>query len=134
MSTSKERVFVTGASGDIGSGVVRGLIKNGIRTTAYVRDEKKTKDLFKDELKTGHLTIVVGTYSTIDVYTNAIQGHTRLFLLVADFGNSPTIMMQIKHTFGKIAFERDVRQIVDLSSCTVSTHGKTGIIGYAHSS
>jgi nucleoside-diphosphate-sugar epimerase len=132
MSASKEHVFVTGASGSIGSGVVRGLVKNGIKTTAYVRDEKKTKDLFKDELKTGHLTITVGDYTTIDAYTKAIQGHTRLFLLVADFGNSPTLMSQVKHTFGKIAFEQGVRQIVDLSSCSVSTHGKTGLIGYAH--
>jgi uncharacterized protein YbjT (DUF2867 family) len=62
MSASKEHVFVTGASGNIGCDVVRGLVKNGIKITAYVRDEKKTKDLFKDELKTGHLTITVGDY------------------------------------------------------------------------
>jgi hypothetical protein len=42
-------------------------------------------------------------------------------------------MSQIKETFGKIAFEQGVRQIVDLSSASVSTHGKQGIIGYAHS-
>jgi nucleoside-diphosphate-sugar epimerase len=132
MAASKERVFVTGATGNIGSDVVRGLIKKEIKTTAYVRDEKKSKDLFKDELKTGHLTITVGDYTTIDAYTKAIQGHTRLFLLVADFGNKPTMLSQIKHTFGKIAFEQGIRQIVDLSSCSVSTHGKTGLIGYAH--
>lgn len=38
MSSSKERVFVTAASGYIGSDVVRDLIKKGIDTTAYVRD------------------------------------------------------------------------------------------------
>jgi nucleoside-diphosphate-sugar epimerase len=132
MSTSKERVFVTGASGDIGSGIVRGLIKKKVDTTAYVRNEQKAKDLFKNELNTGHLTIVVGTYSTVDIYTKAIQGHTRLFLLVADFTNKPASMSQIKGTFGKIAFEQGVRQIVDLSSASVGTFGKEGIIGYAH--
>jgi hypothetical protein len=131
MSTNEERVFVTGASGDIGGGVVRGLIKKGIKTTAYVRDEQKAKELFKDELKTGHLSIVVGTYSTVDVYTKAIQGHTRLFILVADI-SKPTSMSHIKGTFGKIAFEQDVRQIVDLSSSSVGSKGKQGIIGYAH--
>jgi len=132
MSTSKERVFVTGASGDIGSGIVRGLIKKKVDTTAYVRNEQKAKDLFKNELNTGHLTIVIGTYSTVDVYTKAIQGHTRLFLLVADFIHKPASMSQIKGTFGKIAFEQGVRQIVDLSSASVSDSGKKSIIGYAH--
>ncbi len=121
-----------GASGDIGSGVVRGLIKKGVDTTAYVRNEQKAKDLFKDELNTGHLTIVVGTYSSVDIYTKAIQGHTRLFLLVADVFNKPTSMSQIKGTFGKIAYEQGVRQIVDLSSISVGTSGKEGIIAYMH--
>ena len=135
MSTSKERVFVTGATGSIGSGVVRGLIKNGIETTAYVRDEQKSKDLFKDELKTGHLTITVGDYTTVDAYKKAIQGHIRLFLLVVPKGNNPTTMSQIKHTFGKIAFEQGVRQIVDLSSCLCEhSMAETGIIGYMHTS
>ncbi|CAF1313447.1 unnamed protein product [Rotaria sordida] len=133
MSSSKERVFVTAASGNIGSGVVRGLIKKGIDTTAYVRDEQKAKDLFKDELNTGHLRFVVGTYSSIDVFTEAIRGHTRLFLLVAAAADSkPASMSQIKGTFGKIAFEQGVRQIVDLSSACVSSYGKKGIIGYMH--
>ncbi|CAF4076699.1 unnamed protein product [Adineta steineri] len=74
MSSLKERVFVIGANGNIGSGVVRGLVKKNIDTTAYVRDEQKAKDLFKDELNTGHLNIVVGTYLSVDVYTKAIQG------------------------------------------------------------
>jgi nucleoside-diphosphate-sugar epimerase len=132
MSASKERVFVTGASGGIGSGVVRGLVKNKIDTTAYVRNEQKAKDLFKDELNTDYLTLVIGTYSTIEVYKKAIQGHTRLFLLVADVINKPASMSQIKETFGKIAFEQGVRQIVDLSSASVGSSGKEGIIGYMH--
>jgi nucleoside-diphosphate-sugar epimerase len=132
MSASKEHVFVTAATGYIGSDVVRGLVKKGINTTAYVRDEKKAKDLFTDELKTGHLTITVGDYTTIDAYTKAIQGHTRLFLLVVAVDDKPTLMSQIKGTFGKIAFEQGVRQIVDLSSISVSKSGRTGIIAYAH--
>jgi uncharacterized protein YbjT (DUF2867 family) len=133
MSSDKERVFVLGASGNIGKGVVRGLVKKVIHTTAYVRDEHKAKDLFKDELNTGYLTIVVGTYTSIDIYTKAIQGHTRLFLLVGlSNTDKPTTFWQIKETLGKIAFEQGVRQIVDLSSCTVSESSKEGIITYAH--
>jgi nucleoside-diphosphate-sugar epimerase len=132
MSSDKERVFVIGASGNIGSGVVRGLIKKGIETTAYVRNEQKTKDLFKDELNTGHLTLVIGTYSSFDVYTKAIQGHTRLFLLFADKDSKPTSVSQTIKEFGKTAYAQGVRQIVYLSSASVSTFGKQGMIGYAH--
>jgi hypothetical protein len=132
MSTGKECVFVVGATGNIGSGVVRGLIKRGIDTTAYVRDELKAKNLFKDELLTGHLTIVIGTYTSVEVYTKAIEGHTRLFLLV--FGNfkRPKSMSEVKETFAKIAYEKGVRQIVDLSSFTVRSFGRQGMIGYMH--
>jgi nucleoside-diphosphate-sugar epimerase len=132
MSSNNERVFVIGASGDIGSGVVRGLIKKGVQVTAYVRNEQKAKDSFKDELNTGHLKFVIGTYSSFDVYTKAIQGHSRLFLLIADAGDKPTAMSEIKESFGKIAYEQGVRQIVDLSSASVSTFGKQGLIGYTH--
>ena len=133
MSTKKERVFVVGASGDIGSGVVRGLVKKNIDTTAYVRDEKKGKDLFKEELNGGHLKIVVGDYSSIDVFKKAIQGHTRLFLLLAgDALRKPTSMSEIKGTFGMIAYEQGGRQIGDLSAASVGTYGKEGLIGYVH--
>ncbi|UJR11401.1 hypothetical protein I4U23_015581 [Adineta vaga] len=132
MSSSKERVFVTGASGGIGSGVVRGLVKKGIDTTAYVRSEEKAKELFKDELKSGHLKIAVGTYSTVDDFKEAIQGHTRLFLLFAAVHSKPADMSEVKGTLAKIAFEQGVQQIVDLSSAFVSTYGRKGIIGYMH--
>lgn len=132
MSSNKERVFVVGANGDIASGVVRSLIKKQVDTTAYVRDEQKAKDLFKDELESGYLTIVAGTYSSVDTFTKAIQGHTRLFLLVAGIFR-PNLMSQIKETFGKIAFEHGVRQIVDLSSSSVSGADKQSIIAHTHS-
>ena len=133
MPSTKERVFMIGASGNIGNDVVRGLVKKGVDTTAYVRDEQKAKDLFIDELNTGHLTIVVGTYSSVDIYTKAIQGHTRLFFLIGGTGiDKPTSLWQIKETFGKIAFEQGVRQIVDLSSMIVSTNGNQSILAYMH--
>jgi nucleoside-diphosphate-sugar epimerase len=110
MSASQEKIFVVGASGIIGSGVVCGLIKNGIETTAYIRSEQKAKDLFKDELKTSHLTIAVGDYTTIDAYLKRFEViYRRLFLLVGHTGSKPTSMRDVKETFGKIAYEQGVR-------------------------
>lgn len=132
MSSNKERVFVTAATGNIGSDIVRELVKKQINTTVYARDEQKATKMFQSELATGHLTVVVGTFSSVDVYSKAIQGHTRLFLLVADFMGKPTAMQQIKATFARIAYEQGVQQIVDLSSVSVSISGRKGIISYAH--
>lgn len=132
MSSNNERVFVVGATDDIGSGIVRGLVEKGINTTAQVRDEQSAKNLFKNELLTGHLTIVIGTYTSIDIFTKAIQEHTRLFLLVVGDSKKSATSWQVKRTFGKIAFEQGVRQIVDLSSFGIRICGKQGIIGYMH--
>ncbi len=116
-------VFVVGVSGDIGSGVVRGLITRNIDATAYVRNESKAKKLFKDELLTGHLKIVVGISSSIEVYTKVIEGHTRLCLLTVSDVKRPISMTKVKETFSRIAYEKGVRQIVDLSSFTVHSFG-----------
>lgn len=132
MSSSEERVFIIGASGDIGSHVIRGLVRKGVKTTAYVRNEKKTRDLFPEELATGLLSIVVGDYSTMNVYAEAIKGHTRLFiLLLADFSKAAQ-MGNLKGEYGRIAFEQGVRQIVDISSVTLRIAGMQGILGYIH--
>jgi hypothetical protein len=132
MSTSEESVFVVGATGDIGSGVVRGLVNKGVKTTAYVRDEKKGRDLFAEELKSGHLSIVVGDYASIDVFGKAIEGHSRLFLLASVDVKKPTSMSAVKGTFARLAFEKGVRQIVDLSSFSVRYFGRQGRIAYLH--
>jgi NAD(P)-dependent dehydrogenase (short-subunit alcohol dehydrogenase family) len=134
MSSSLERVFVIGASGVIGSQVIRHLINNGVKTTAYVRNESKAKDLFKEELATGLLNIAVGDYSTLDKYENAIKDHTRLFILLAGDFTKPAMLSQSKYVFGKIAFKHGVRQIIDLSAMPVRVFAKQGILGYIHAS
>jgi hypothetical protein len=48
MSSSKEHVFVIRVSEDIGNGIIRGLIQKGVDMAAYVRNEQKARDLFKE--------------------------------------------------------------------------------------
>lgn len=133
MSLKKnDRVFVLGASGNVGSSVISGLIIQGIETTAYVRNRTKATQLFTNEIATGLLSIIVGTYESIEIYRNAIRGHDRLFMLIIGDVNKPTSMSYIKETFAKIAFEEGVKQIVDISSYNVRTDGIQGIIGYMH--
>ena len=132
MSSNSERIFITGATGHIGVRVVQQLIKKGVQTTIYVRNETKAKDLFGEELKSGLLTTAIGDYSTLDKYEKAIQGHTRLFtLLVTDFQKAAS-MGELKRDLAQIAYKNGVRQIVDLSSTSVRLYGKQGILGYIH--
>jgi hypothetical protein len=134
MSVSAENIFVIGATGGVGSRVVQGLIKKGVKTTAYARNEAKAKDLFKAELATGLLRIVIGDYSTLNAFETNIKGHTRLFILiVADFTKAAS-MRKAKKAFGKIAYQQGVRQILDLSSVEARLSGKQGILGYIHTS
>ncbi len=116
--------FVTGATGYIGAGVVRGLIKKAVQTTAYVRDEKKVKDLFKDELKTGYLTIVVGTYSSVNICTEAIQWHTRLFLLVVTFLNQHQWVKSREHLAKLLSSKMSVKWLISLQLLSVLATNK----------
>jgi len=124
--TDKDQIFVTGATGHIGATLVRGLIKSSVRTTAYVRDEGKARTMFGNELKSGLLTLAIGDFSNVESFKTAIAGHTRLFLLC-----SVRDMAEIKGIFGKIAFDAGVKQIIDLSSQTVS-EGANSYIGLMH--
>ncbi|CAF4296525.1 unnamed protein product [Rotaria magnacalcarata] len=132
ISSDKNNVFAVRASGNVGSDVIDGLVRKGVETTAYVRNEKKARELFKDELATGLLSIVVGTYTSIDIYARANEGHDRLFILVSGGVNKPVSMSKIKEIFGKIAYERRVRQIVDVSSYNVRIDGIQCIIRHMH--
>jgi len=126
-ANTQDKVLVTGATGNIGAVVVRSLIKASVPTTVYVRDEEKTRKMFADEYATGLLTIVVGDYKTPEAFKKAAQGHTRLFLLVLDMMD----MVKIKDTFGKIAVDAGIKQIIDISSLLVSL-GANNYIGITH--
>jgi len=126
--TNKDHIFVTGATGHIGATLVRGLIKSSVPTTAYVRDEGKARTMFGDELKSGLLTLAIGDFSNVESFKKAIVGHTRIFLLCAV--RDMKTMAEIKGSFGKIALDAGVKQIIDLSSQSVE--GANSYIGLMH--
>lgn len=103
------KVFVIGATGQLGAAVVEGLLEKKVTVTAYVRDASKAE---KTLGKSDNLNVVQGGYDDLDVFQAAIAGHERLFLMVQSFTN----MRDIKYAFAKIAYEAGVNQIVDISS------------------
>ncbi|KAI8881383.1 NAD(P)-binding protein [Backusella circina FSU 941] len=120
-----DKIFILGATGDIGSKLVNFLLKKNADITVYVRDVEKTKKLYPD---VKNLRIVQGDYKTTDVFEREIAGHNRLFLLVsADPNFSAT-----KGLLAKIAYGAGVRQIVDISSFTVNLPYRSGFISSIH--
>lgn len=126
MVSSNEKIYVIGATGNIGERVVKQLLAKGAHITIYVRDVEKCKSLFQENNQT--LTIVQGDYSDFTLFEKSIAGHSRLFLLIADLYQMPVI----KEKVAKIAYESGVKQIVDLSSRFAQFPWRTSYIGEAH--
>jgi len=122
-----DNIFILGATGNIGSHVVKGLIANGVRTTIFAREEEKAKNLFSSEFSTGLLSLVKGDYDDEEIFASSIVGHTRLFMLIGDIHR----ITYLKGKWGKIAYDSGVKQIVDISSFTVNFN-KSGPISEEH--
>jgi len=122
------KVFVLGATGQLGSAVVKSLVEKNVSVTAYVRDASKAEKLFGQSDK---LNVVQGGYEDLDVFRAAVAGHERLFLMVQSF----TDMRGVKHAFSKIAYEAGVKQIVDIS-CTqeMALSWRSNIVSEGHRS
>jgi uncharacterized protein YbjT (DUF2867 family) len=119
------KVYVIGATGGIGTQAVKELLERGVSVTTLVRDPSKAATLFG---QAENLNVVQGDYSSFDSFKSTIAGHERLFLLVSDIQN----MVTIKTTYAKLAYEAGVKQIVHVSSGTVSGSWRQNIISTGH--
>jgi uncharacterized protein YbjT (DUF2867 family) len=109
-----EHIFVVGATGNVGSNIVRQLLEKGSRVTIYVRSPAKATALFPGQESL--LSIVQGDYSDLTPFDNAIaNGFTRLFLLVQAEGLAMT-MAELKSRMATVAYNSGVKQVVDVSS------------------
>jgi uncharacterized protein YbjT (DUF2867 family) len=128
-SSTSKKVYVIGATGNIGIKVVNSLLAREVPTTIYVRDVERSRTLFTSSSNAAtHLTYVQGDYADLSAFKSSIVDHTRLFLLVADVQNMPTI----KQDLGTIAYTAGVKQIVDLSSRFALLDWRTSFIGESH--
>ncbi|CAM0140711.1 hypothetical protein VKS41_007971 [Umbelopsis sp. WA50703] len=119
------KVYVIGATGGVGTPVVKELLEKGISTTILVRDPSKANKLFGAN---DNLTVVEGDYTNVGAFKNSIAGHERLFLLVRDIQDMP----KIKVTFAKIGYEAGVKQVVDVSSGSTSGSWRKNVVASAH--
>jgi uncharacterized protein YbjT (DUF2867 family) len=104
--------LITGATGEVGSGVVRQLLERNIRPRVLVRSEEKARSLFGDRVD-----VCVGDLAAPDSMRGAIQGADTVF--VVNVG--PAIPERDKAA-AMICKELGVRKIIKLSSLDVE-HG-----------
>ena len=122
MPSQQERIYFIGGTGGVGSKAVQDVLAQDIPITIYTRQPEKSN--YKDQ---PNVKLVQGDYDDLTPFEKSISGHTRLFLLVGDL----RIMARIKGSLAKIAYAAGVKQIVDISSCTINVCPHT-FIGQAH--
>ncbi|KAG1056963.1 hypothetical protein G6F43_001184 [Rhizopus delemar] len=125
--TNKERIFIVGGTGNIGSRAVRNLIAKDIPVTLYARNPEKVNALFSgNEL----VKTLQGDYNDLSPLKEGLKNHSRLFLLIGDFNK----FSETKKTIATYAYEAGVKQIVDISSLNASFPWRSNFIGNAHRS
>jgi uncharacterized protein YbjT (DUF2867 family) len=101
--------LITGATGDVGSRVVRQLLERNICPRVLVRSEEKARSLFGDRVD-----VRVGDLAAPDSMRGAIQGADTVFLVNV----GPAIPERDKIA-AMISKEAGVRKVVKLSSLDV---------------
>src|SRR5215203_5426217 len=101
------RILVTGATGTVGSGVVRELLDRGVAVRTFVRDPGKATEMFGAGVE-----IVTGDFADAASVRRAMDGVERVFLTCS------AVPQQVDYGIGVIdaAREAGVRQIVQLSA------------------
>lgn len=101
--------LITGATGEVGSRVVRRLLECGIRPRVLVRREERGRALFGDQVD-----ISVGDFASPDSIRRAIQGINTVFLV-----NIGPEIRERDRMAATISKDLGVRRIVKLSSLDV---------------
>ncbi|KAI9316001.1 hypothetical protein BX666DRAFT_1859711 [Dichotomocladium elegans] len=135
MSSPAEKVYVIGGTGNSGRRVVADLLSSGVSVTVYTRNGDKARSLFGTtpglQGSAAQLQVVEGDYENLTPFEKTIGGHTRLFACVTlDTGGvgASDIMVNL----AKLAYQAGVKQVVAVSSISVSWQWRTTSIGHVH--
>jgi uncharacterized protein YbjT (DUF2867 family) len=109
--------LITGATGEVGSRIVNGLLHRGIRPAIFVRDPAKARARYGDTVD-----IHVGDLADNDSLQAALNGIDALFLL-----NSGPELMHRDAAAAHIAKRAGVQRLVKLSSLDAQQQVGTGV-------
>ncbi|KAG2218612.1 hypothetical protein INT45_013920 [Circinella minor] len=120
MFSYKEKIFITGATGVIAHSLVRNLLSNpDISITLYIQSFTKIRRLYCDHPRfndPGKVNVIQGNFINEQPFTDAIVGHTRLFLYVPVSGYQNDEHMEFGKCFAQKAYAVGVQQIVLISN------------------
>jgi len=103
------RFLITGATGDVGSKVVRRLVELGERPRLFVRDAAKARTLFGDGLEAA-----VGNLADVQAFRAAMAGAEAVFLVTSGPG-----IPDLDRLAAEAAKQTGVGRLVKLSSLDV---------------
>lgn len=131
MTTSTERIYIVGGTGNSGKQAIRELLKAGVSVTALTRSPeaaaKHFSDLVSADKNNQHLlTLVQGNYDDMEPFKKSIQGHQRLLIIIHEpisLGDNNYI--ELKKTYASVAYNAGVKQVVDLSGMAAGRGWRT---------
>lgn len=120
MSVERQRVFVTGATGLIGSALVRRLLKDGAMVVVLARDAAKARRLFGEtvEIVCGDVTVPLTVEGTVDFIVHAASPTSSAFFAAHPVETISTAVDGTRRAL-ELAREKAVRKFVYLSSMEV---------------
>jgi uncharacterized protein YbjT (DUF2867 family) len=114
-------ILITGATGTVGSEVVKRLSANGVQVGAVTRDPRKA-----DANRLPHVQFVQGDFDDVDSMRRACSGVDRAFLLT----NSTERAEHQQIAFTRVAQQSGVRHIVKLSQLHADTNSPGRFLRY----
>ena len=114
-------ILITGATGTVGSEVVKRLSAHGIPVRAVTRDPRKA-----DAQRLPHVHFVQGDFEDVDSMRRACAGVDRAFLVT----NSTERTEHQQITFTRVAQQSGVRHIVKLSQLHADTNSPGRFLRY----
>ena len=114
-------ILITGATGAVGSEVVKRLCAHGVQVRAVTRDPRKA-----EANRLPHVQFVQGDFEDLDSMRRACSGVDRAFLLT----NSTERTEHQQIAFTRVAQQGGVRHIVKLSQLHADTHSPGRFLRY----
>jgi uncharacterized protein YbjT (DUF2867 family) len=114
-------ILITGATGTVGSEVIKRLPAHGVQVRAVTRDLRKA-----DTHRLPHVQFVQGDFEDVDSIRRACSGVDRAFLVT----NSTARTEQQQIAFTRVAQQSGVRHIVKLSQLHADTNAQGRFLRY----